>query len=179
MSVCLLFVFAALLEYAIVNMVERRGELKKAVNNANTPLLKRLASASLHLSRVSLRSSTARRRQLPAAQARSKNEDATNEHTDANTPATASLIRSSYSASSNRGSNVNQQFAKSRGSFSPLTQTPPEPATQQSPRDSEAADLAQLIDLLSSFLFPTSFLFFNVLYWYVYLKLNVLSFDLV
>ncbi len=32
MAVCLLFVFAALLEYAIVNMIARKQDLKKQIN---------------------------------------------------------------------------------------------------------------------------------------------------
>jgi hypothetical protein len=51
---------------------------------------------------------------------------------------------------------------------------PPPPAQPQLPPGPPRDD-AQMIDFVSSFLFPISFVIFNIIYWMVYLNMQVLS----
>lgn len=54
-------------------------------------------------------------------------------------------------------------------------QAPPPPPAQPQLPPGPPRDDAQMIDFVSSFLFPISFVIFNIIYWMVYLNMQVLS----
>jgi hypothetical protein len=65
-------------------------------------------------------------------------------------------------------SGVSQQSILPAVTSSPV---PPQPQTPPAP----PRDDAQMVDFLSSFLFPISFIIFNIIYWMVYLNMQILS----
>jgi hypothetical protein len=62
---------------------------------------------------------------------------------------------------------------------SPMVQIPPSPPPAPTPAPAPpplpSRDDAQMVDFVSSFLFPISFIIFNIIYWMVYLNMQVLS----
>ncbi len=61
---------------------------------------------------------------------------------------------------------------------SPVVQIPPSPPPAPTPAPAPptpSRDDAQMVDFVSSFLFPISFIIFNIIYWMVYLNMQVLS----
>lgn len=63
------------------------------------------------------------------------------------------------------------RFASKRRQSPPL----PTATTSASASRQEFHDDAQLVDFASSFLFPLSFIIFNIIYWVVYLNMQVES----
>lgn len=57
---------------------------------------------------------------------------------------------------------------------SPIVATTPQPATPAAPAGPPKDD-AQMVDFVSSFLFPITFIIFNIIYWMIYLNMQVES----
>lgn len=93
-------------------------------------------------------------------------------------PASASFKRKPYSQSSLHVDSAVSISAVSQQSNSALA---PSPALTQPPPPSSTLpagpirDDAQMVDFVSSFLFPISFIVFNIIYWMVYLNMQVHS----
>ncbi|CAF4590533.1 unnamed protein product [Rotaria sp. Silwood1] len=156
MSACLVFVFAGLLEYALVNVIARKGELRQQVRFSKEVIGNRLAQVHFY-----------------------KKEDT---HGSGETMET--LVHKSSSGGGDRNTSGNasshvQYSSMSNANASSSTQlnATPQVVLPQPARITKAAkpvrDSAQFVDLVSAVLFPVAFIVFNIIYWMVYLNMHV------
>ncbi|CAF2153459.1 unnamed protein product [Rotaria magnacalcarata] len=158
MSACLVFVFAGLLEYALVNVIARKGELRQQVRFSKEVIGNRLAQVHFY-----------------------KKDDAQ----DGGEMMETLVHKSSggdRSMTRNTSSHV-QYSSMSNSNVTPATAPPPPPppppaiAVPQAARIAQPAkpvrDSAQFVDIVSAVLFPVAFIVFNIIYWMVYLNMHV------
>ncbi|CAF3714547.1 unnamed protein product [Rotaria sordida] len=152
MSACLVFVFAGLLEYALVNVIARKNELKQQVRFSREVIGNRLAQVHFykkddtHQTNIETTETLARKTSVTEKNLRSGS-------------ITSPLIQNSA---------ISNTTAPS--------QTPQVILSQQAPVSKTAKpirDTAQLVDLVSAILFPVAFIVFNIIYWMVYLNMQV------
>ncbi|CAF2086550.1 unnamed protein product [Rotaria magnacalcarata] len=179
MSACLVFVFAGLLEYALVNVIARKNELrqqvrfsrekKKVDRTAKVTLIQNLQDGSSFISERVIGNRL--------AQVHFYKKDDTHHQTSAET--TETLVHKASAAEKNL---VGANTASSLVHNSSLSNTnAPAPAPQvilplPAPVQKTAKpvrDTAQLVDLISAVLFPVAFIVFNIIYWMVYLNMHV------
>ncbi|CAF1659365.1 unnamed protein product, partial [Adineta ricciae] len=154
MSACLVFVFAGLLEYALVNVIARKGELRQQVRFSKEVIGNRLAQVQFY-----------------------KKEDGND-----SAETMEALVHKSSSADRNAGGNASShvQYSAMSNSSGPIsTQANPlqQVVSAQPAPIAKAAkpvrDSAQFVDLVSAVLFPVAFIVFNIIYWMVYLNMQV------
>ncbi|CAF1237106.1 unnamed protein product [Rotaria sordida] len=152
MSACLVFVFAGLLEYALVNVIARKNELRQQVRFSREVIGNRLAQVHFykkddtHQTNIETTETLARKTSVTEKNLRSGS-------------ITSPLIQNSA---------ISNTTAPS--------QTPQVILSQQAPVSKTAKpirDTAQLVDLVSAILFPVAFIVFNIIYWMVYLNMQV------
>ncbi|CAF4487879.1 unnamed protein product [Rotaria sp. Silwood1] len=152
MSACLVFVFAGLLEYALVNVIARKGELKQQVRFSREVIGNRLAQVHFY-----------------------KKDDTHHP----NTETTETLARKASAADKNLTSGNTASSLIQNSSISNTTAPSPTPQVILSPSApvqktaKPVRDTAQLVDLVSAILFPVAFIVFNIIYWMVYLNMQV------
>ncbi|CAF3384933.1 unnamed protein product [Rotaria sp. Silwood1] len=152
MSACLVFVFAGLLEYALVNVIARKGELKQQVRFSREVIGNRLAQVHFY-----------------------KKDDTHHP----NTETTETLARKASAADKNLTSGNTASSLIQNSSISNTTAPSPTPQVILSPpapvqkTAKPVRDTAQLVDLVSAILFPVAFIVFNIIYWMVYLNMQV------
>ncbi|CAF1082655.1 unnamed protein product [Adineta ricciae] len=153
MSACLVFVFAGLLEYALVNVIARKGELKQQVRFSKEVIGNRLAQVHFY-----------------------KKDDA---H-QSNAETMETLVHKTSGADRNLGGGTTTTTSHSHYSTMSNTSAPsqtPQVVLSQPAQLAKAAkpvrDSAQFVDLVSAVLFPVAFIVFNIIYWMVYLNMHV------
>jgi hypothetical protein len=250
MSACLVFVFAALLEYAVVNVIARKQELKKLVKLSERVILlhlhlslknvyfellilknekhkherkmnmsqkaansaaaaavgtekvmaigNRLANLNIYKKPNDLDGLTNSNEALESLLHHNHNH---NHHQNNNQPHHIHSNQNSYkkklysttslhvdsavsiSGASQQSDSATQSPTLITAPAAPIATVPPAPPPPPSlsavaalpavpPR---ATDDAQMVDFASSFLFPISFIIFNIIYWMVYLNMQVTS----
>ncbi|UJR28571.1 hypothetical protein I4U23_009804 [Adineta vaga] len=154
MSACLVFVFAGLLEYALVNVIARKGELRQQVRFSKEVIGNRLAQVQFY-----------------------KKDDAND-----SAETMEALVHKSSGGDRNTSGNASSHVQYSAMSnANPLTSTQSNPLPQvvlpQPAMIAKAAkpvrDSAQFVDIISAVLFPVAFIVFNIIYWMVYLNMQV------
>ncbi|CAF0988020.1 unnamed protein product [Rotaria sp. Silwood1] len=178
MSACLVFVFAGLLEYALVNVIARKGELKQQVRfSREKKKLDRTAKVTL-IQNLQDGSSFATERVIGnrLAQVHFYKKDDTHHP---NTETTETLARKASAADKNLTSGNTASSLIQNSSISNTTAPSPTPQVILSPpapvqkTAKPVRDTAQLVDLVSAILFPVAFIVFNIIYWMVYLNMQV------
>ncbi|CAF3684968.1 unnamed protein product [Rotaria sordida] len=152
MSACLVFVFAGLLEYALVNVIARKGELRQQVRFSKEVIGNRLAQVHFY-----------------------KKEDIQGSGETMET-----LVHKSSGGDRNMSGNASSHVQYSSMSNANASSTQLNPISQsvlpQPARIANAAkpvrDSAQFVDLVSAVLFPVAFIVFNIIYWMVYLNMQ-------
>lgn len=186
MCTCLVFVFAALLEYAVVNVIARKQELKKQLKMNEK---KKKDNRKLHL---------VQKMGIPNGPNHSNNEKVlmignrlanlnqyqggqnhSQDHLEGllqHQTSTHSSTMQRHKLHSSNSLHVDSAVSISAGSqlSTPQAQClPTQPPPQNSPQFLK--DDAQMVDFVSSFLFPIVFIIFNIVYWMVYLNMQVES----
>ncbi|CAF0842831.1 unnamed protein product [Adineta ricciae] len=180
MSACLVFVFAGLLEYALVNVIARKGELKQQVRfskerkNPDRPpkvtLIQKLQNGSSFAAERVIGNRLAQVHFY-------KKDDA--HHSNAETMET--LVHKTSGAERNLGGGTTTTTT-SHTHYSTMSNTSapsqtPQVVLSQPAQLAKAAkpvrDSAQFVDLVSAVLFPVAFIVFNIIYWMVYLNMHV------
>lgn len=229
MSACLVFVFAALLEYAVVNVIARKQELKKlvrmnervgsgfmlfsgfnsksvfflkhkqerklrsynqkmAANAYNSPTTEKVLVIGNRLANLNYKKEQDLFHQSHEALDTLLPQVTVGNHVSSHHPHSNSIKKTPHSANSlHVDSAVSISGASQQSTPPPLIssptanpQAPPNPAPAAPPPPSAAPagpprDDAQMVDFASSFLFPISFIIFNIIYWMVYLNMQVES----
>ncbi|CAF0901842.1 unnamed protein product [Rotaria sp. Silwood1] len=182
MSACLVFVFAGLLEYALVNVIARKGELRQQVRFSKEKKSSDRPPKLTLIQRLQNGSSFAAERVIGNRLAQVhfyKKEDT---HGSGETMET--LVHKSSSGGGDRNTSGNasshvQYSSMSNANASSSTQlnATPQVVLPQPARITKAAkpvrDSAQFVDLVSAVLFPVAFIVFNIIYWMVYLNMHV------
>ncbi|CAF1206981.1 unnamed protein product [Adineta ricciae] len=180
MSACLVFVFAGLLEYALVNVIARKGELRQQVRfskerkGTDRPpkltLIQKLQNGSTFAAERVIGNRLA---QVQFYKKEDGNDSA---------ETMEALVHKSSSADRNAGGNASShvQYSAMSNSSGPIsTQANPlqQVVSAQPAPIAKAAkpvrDSAQFVDLVSAVLFPVAFIVFNIIYWMVYLNMQV------
>ncbi|CAF1023729.1 unnamed protein product [Adineta ricciae] len=179
MSACLVFVFAGLLEYALVNVIARKGELKQQVRfskerkNPDRPpkvtLIQKLQNGSSFAAERVIGNRLAQVHFY-------KKDDA---H-QSNAETMETLVHKTSGADRNLGGGTTTTTSHSHYSTMSNTSAPsqtPQVVLSQPAQLAKAAkpvrDSAQFVDLVSAVLFPVAFIVFNIIYWMVYLNMHV------
>lgn len=151
MSACLVFVFAGLLEYALVNVIARKGELKQQVRFSKEVIGNRLAQVHFY--------------RKDEAQGATETMETLVHKTNANTNE-RNAAHGHYAPISNTNT--------ATPSAAPIAQqvvvSQPAPIAKAA---KPVRDNAQFVDLVSAVLFPVAFIVFNIIYWMVYLNMQV------
>ncbi|CAF1282861.1 unnamed protein product [Rotaria sordida] len=178
MSACLVFVFAGLLEYALVNVIARKNELKQQVRfSREKKKLDRTAKITL-IQNLQDGSSFATERVIGnrLAQVHFYKKDDTHQ---TNIETTETLARKTSVTEKNlRSGSITSPLIQNSAisNTTAPSQTPQVILSQQAPVSKTAKpirDTAQLVDLVSAILFPVAFIVFNIIYWMVYLNMQV------
>ncbi|CAF0844269.1 unnamed protein product [Brachionus calyciflorus] len=170
MSACLVFVFAALLEYAVVNVIARKQELKRLVrqserNKRKAQMTPKLPSYSPTNEKVLVIGNR-------LAHMNSYNKSDIDNHNSHE--ALESLLQPNRSGSIKKNPQSNHSLhVDSVVSISGVSQQSVPPASTPQAPPLPPRDDAQMVDFVSSFLFPISFIIFNIIYWMVYLNMQV------
>ncbi|CAF3494865.1 unnamed protein product [Rotaria socialis] len=179
MSACLVFVFAGLLEYALVNVIARKNELrqqvrfsrekKKVDRTAKVTLIQNLQDGSSFI--------TERVIGNRLAQVHFYKKDDTHHQTPAETTETLmhkmSVVEKNLTGPNTASSLVHNPSLSNTSAPAPIPQVilPPPAPVQKTAKP--VRDTAQLVDLISAVLFPVAFIVFNIIYWMVYLNMHV------
>ncbi|CAF4422207.1 unnamed protein product [Rotaria socialis] len=153
MSACLVFVFAGLLEYALVNVIARKNELRQQVRFSREVIGNRLAQVHFY------------------------KKDDTHHQTPAETTETLmhkmSVVEKNLTGANTASSLVHNPSLSNTSAPAPIPQVilPPPAPVQKTAKP--VRDTAQLVDLISAVLFPVAFIVFNIIYWMVYLNMHV------
>ncbi|CAF0998312.1 unnamed protein product [Adineta steineri] len=152
MSACLVFVFAGLLEYALVNVIARKGELRQQVRFSKEVIGNRLAQVHFYKKDGGHQSNAETMETLVHKTSNAERKlsgNTTNTHVH-------------YSSMSNTN-------APSQPTPQVVVSQPAQLAIAAKP----VRDSAQFVDLISAVLFPVAFIVFNIIYWMVYLNMHV------
>ncbi|CAF2404043.1 unnamed protein product [Rotaria sp. Silwood2] len=144
MSACLVFVFAGLLEYALVNVIARKNELRQQVRFSREVIGNRLAQVHFY------KKDDTHHSNAEATETLAHKGSATEKNLNSGN-ATSSLIQNSSISNTTAPSPTPQVV---------LSPPAPVPKTAKPVRDN-----AQLVDLVSAILFPVAFIVFNIIYW--------------
>lgn len=190
MTSCLIFVFAALLEYALVNVYARKNEFKKNFHINHTHKAAPRQNTVQRMPPVNNEKVLVIGNRLANLNAYKKadHENAASQLNNSH-DALEALLKPNFNHSNSiqKSQQTNNSLhVDSAVSISGVSQqsTPPAlvtplalpiaPPPPPPPPPPASKDDAQMIDLISSFLFPISFILFNIIYWMVYLNMEVL-----
>ncbi|CAF3754641.1 unnamed protein product [Rotaria socialis] len=189
MSACLVFVFAGLLEYALVNVIARKGELRQQVRFSKEKKSSNRPPKLTLIQRLQNGSSFAAERVIGnrLAQVHFYKKDDAQDGGEMMETLVHKSSGGDRNTSGNTSSHVqyssmsNANVTSSTPAIAPPPPPPPPPppviAVPQPARIAQPAkpirDSAQFVDIVSAVLFPVAFIVFNIIYWMVYLNMHV------
>ncbi|CAF3221471.1 unnamed protein product [Rotaria socialis] len=188
MSACLVFVFAGLLEYALVNVIARKGELRQQVRFSKEKKSSNRPPKLTLIQRLQNGSSFAAERVIGnrLAQVHFYKKDDAQDGGEMMETLVHKSSGGDRNTSGNTSSHVqyssmsNANVTSSTPAIAPPPPPPPPPPVIAVPQPARIAqpakpirDSAQFVDIVSAVLFPVAFIVFNIIYWMVYLNMHV------